>query len=1149
MRENANRDSNSGAMRSARVSPNQAGGGCGGGGQAIGSTNGVKSTGTPATVHKIAVLPDVDADNKDGLQQTKTIMSSIEDHQNGNATKGGLKSILRKETRYPTPEPNTGLIDFVQRIFSPEFDSPALERVYCRYFSSQKRSSLLYLLCLMLIINASLIIMYSINLSSNTSVQVNRIILSSVFLVASLLILCVFVCGGKRREKSVAFCRMLWFLMFLQLLLDLALDYSPLAPSDSIGMFIFFIYITYNVFPLRLYSCVVICLIATICHTAFVGVLGKANEKYIGKQLGANVLLLLAANVIGLINYIVTDVNQRKAFMETREALQVKVSLEQQNKEQRRLLLSVLPDHLAAKIIKDMKNDGRLLEQESGFRGIYIDKHRSCSILFADIVGFTSYSSTVPAEELIVMLNELFANFDKLAKKNNCDRIKILGDCYYCIGGLNDKQMDAAKHAVDSVEMGLDMVDHIKKVREQTKVTVLDMRVGIHSGNVLAGILGQRKWQFDVWSNDVTLANKMESSGIPGKVHITETTFDLVKDLYDVTPGEGDKRCEYIKEKSITTFLVTSRKKEDLQPADLMEVQLQKKEPEKPLRKFSRIAQVARISSAARRKRSTAEQHQQQHNNHHRESSDTMIVADETTVAGPLMGRRKDQDEEELNTMLTDALEQRRDHYKNIFKWLTLGFAEKSVEEQYHREKRSYSTLALSCTLIVILASFFVELVLLRQLYHNYLTFALSFVLILVLVILTSAERFNEKVPSFFVLLSKILHYSTPIRNVVTCFCLLLIIGAEVADMVKCSHATYNNGTVFLVPKSEYCEYPLYFSFNGILILITISAMVQLSFILKTLLMVTNITLYIVCYLVFIPASFDYYDAVIYSAVDSKSFVPKKAFVSVVLGVCFLILVFHSRQVEMTSRRLMLWKKEAHDKKEEVQVLRARNEKLMENILPVHVCEHFLLNQERDETELYSRSYDTVGVMFASIPSFSEYYTEDSINKDGIECMRLLNEIISDFDEALSDARFKNIEKIKTVNSTFMAASGLFEEPSPNRDQWQHLVDLADFALTLKSKLDSMNESTFNNFELRIGMAQGPVVAGVIGAKKPHYDIWGNTVNISSRMESTGKPGVIQVLKDTYELLSTRGFEFEQRGFVFVKGKGNLLTYYLTKRA
>ena len=131
-----------------------------------------------------------------------------------------------------------------------------------------------------------------------------------------------------------------------------------------------------------------------------------------------------------------------------------------------------------------------------------------------------------------------------------------------------------------------------------------------------------------------------------------------------------------------------------------------------------------------------------------------------------------------------------------------------------------------------------------------------------------------------------------------------------------------------------------------------------------------------------------------------------------------------------------------------------------------------------------------------------------------------------------------------------MAASGLNPSQVCRTDdpvlvKWAHLSLLVEFALELKKALQGINEQSFNHFVLKMGINHGPITAGVIGARKPHYDIWGNTVNVASRMESTGKAGAIQVTEETCGILQTFGFTFEQRGLVVVKGKGQLMTYYL----
>ncbi|TKS77558.1 Adenylate cyclase type 6 [Collichthys lucidus] len=269
-----------------------------------------------------------------------------------------------------------------------------------------------------------------------------------------------------------------------------------------------------------------------------------------------------------------------------------------------------------------------------------------------------------------------------------------------------------------------------------------------------------------------------------------------------------------------------------------------------------------------------------------------------------------------------------------------------------------------------------------------------------------------------------------------------------------------------------------------------------------------------------------------------------KVMTPVILTVFVLALYLHGQQVESTARLDFLWKLQATEEKEEMEELQAYNRRLLHNILPKDVAAHFLARERRND-ELYYQSCECVAVMFASISNFSEFYVELEANNEGVECLRLLNEIIADFDEIISEERFRQLEKIKTIGSTYMAASGL-NDSTYDREGRSHILALADYAMRLREQMKYINEHSFNNFQMKIGLNMGPVVAGVIGARKPQYDIWGNTVNVASRMDSTGVPDYIQVTTDLYHVLVNNGYQLDCRGVVKVKGKGEMTTYFLT---
>jgi len=178
---------------------------------------------------------------------------------------------------------------------------------------------------------------------------------------------------------------------------------------------------------------------------------------------------------------------------------------------------------------------------------------------------------------------------------------------------------------------------------------------------------------------------------------------------------------------------------------------------------------------------------------------------------------------------------------------------------------------------------------------------------------------------------------------------------------------------------------------------------------------------------------------------------------------------------------------------------------LLRNILPEHVAD--VLKRH----EGYSQTYENVGVIFAKISNFDDFY--DEAYEGGREFLRVLNELMGDFEELFDTPKYKDVEKIKTIGSCLMASAGLNKEKrDQNSDPKAHLYALMDFSMDLLKKLAQFNRDMLSfQFEMEIGYNFGEVTAGVVGTTKLLYDIWGDAVNVASRMYSTGVHGKIQV--------------------------------------
>jgi class 3 adenylate cyclase len=213
-----------------------------------------------------------------------------------------------------------------------------------------------------------------------------------------------------------------------------------------------------------------------------------------------------------------------------------------------------------------------------------------------------------------------------------------------------------------------------------------------------------------------------------------------------------------------------------------------------------------------------------------------------------------------------------------------------------------------------------------------------------------------------------------------------------------------------------------------------------------------------------------------------------------------------------------------------LEVERARSEGLLRNMLPASITERL-----KQREEVIADAVPQVTVLFADIADFTAH-AERSPPKATVA---LLNDLFSQFD-ALTEAR--GLEKIKTVGDAYMVAGGL---PDPMPD---HAGAAAELALEMLSVAARQRLPDGGPVRLRIGLHTGPVVAGVIGRRRFSYDLWGDTVNTASRMETTGVPGCIQVTERTHDLLGER-YLFQERGLIRVKGKGKMRTYFLSGRA
>ncbi|KAM6423797.1 adenylate cyclase type 9 [Liasis olivaceus] len=959
-------------------------------------------------------------------------------------------------------------------------------------------------------------------------------------------------------------------------------------------------------------------------------------------ELLGKALLHLCIHATGVHLFIMSEVRSRSTFLKVGQSIMHGKDLEVEKALKERMIHSVMPRIIADDLMKqgDDESENSVKRHSTSspksrkkkpsiqktpivFRPFKMQQIEQVSILFADIVGFTKMSANKSAHALVGLLNDLFGRFDRLCEDTKCEKISTLGDCYYCVAGCPEPRAD---HAYCCIEMGLGMIKAIEQFCQEKKEMV-NMRVGVHTGTVLCGILGMRRFKFDVWSNDVNLANLMEQLGVAGKVHISEATAKYLDDRYEMEDGKVTERVGQSvvadQLKGLKTYLISGLKKKETHCScsQTLLPGLEAGDRSKP----QGASSSENVDGSAKALKHL-EKNKICHSCSATFSPGCAVSVEEgaiqngcqddhkTSTKSPGGGSPKSRNgllsppqEEKLSnsqTSLYEMLQEKGrwvgaslDHsallplrFKNIrektdahfvdvikedslmkdyfFKppinKLSLNFLDQDLEMAYrssYQEEvirrvpvKTFASATFSSLLDVSLsATVFLILSVTCFLKHGAVASppppaAVAVVVVAVLlevVSLTVSIRMAFFLEDMMVCTKRLLELIAGwlprhfIGAILISLPALAVFSHFTSEFETNIYSTMFMCSAVLIAIVQYCNFCQLSSWmrsslatlvGGVLLLLLYVSLCPASFLEESNLVSPR------------NASF-IQNGCNRSALDEFRRPADLIGQEVILGFFLLLLLvwFLNREFEVSYRLHYHGDVEADLHRTKIQSMRDQADWLLRNIIPYHVAEQLKVSQS------YSKNHDSGGVIFASIVNFSEFYEENY--EGGKECYRVLNELIGDFDELLSKPDYSSIEKIKTIGATYMAASGLnASQCQDSSNPHAHLQTLFEFAKEMMRVVDDFNNNMlWFNFKLRIGFNHGPLTAGVIGTTKLLYDIWGDTVNIASRMDTTGVECRIQVSEESYRILHKMGYDFDYRGTVNVKGKGQMKTFLYPK--
>lgn len=913
----------------------------------------------------------------------------------------------------------------------------------------------------------------------------------------------------------------------------------------------------------------------------------------------SRLLFHVCLNISGITTAYLSQMRLHDTFWHIGQCVLTRKILDLERDVEQKTIHSMMPERFVDELLSAKVQIAFMVNQEvrmgsenipPGFRTISLPftvyRMDRVSILFADIVGFTQFSSGLTASQLVGILNDIFCKFDDMALKYNCEKIATLGDCYFCVSGCPEP---SANHADNCVDMGLSIFNSLREYREATG-HLIKMRVGIHTGSVLCGVMGTKRFKFDVWSHDVTISNRIESVGIPGKVLVSSATKTNLSSIFVTEEANIPNRPA---ELSSMKLYFASRRMRMIAPGPTAHVWKQKiksidmfskgvdVEPS-PVKKQQVSNRSACCSCMKKRSHIIPAEitfDASQPTNSLRDSlsrqSHLQRCVSYTEIANP----RVDQ-QEMIDTEIVKLMEEQEVNIDTYFdprvKFVTLRFEHAELEKRYrdygrdlvdpqsgelvdlgfHLTKLSYLTDAFSLFFIFMFimvgsavnlagGSAFSEEA--QPLYQPWLViFIFGLVFESVILVHISAVFFPKRFHKRFVRFAQFI-INWYVRLVVAVLLVYYPMTIVVVSLTKCY------GTGFTSTEDlTHVQMGFYIT---IVVLISSINFMEISYLAKVvgsflsalLIIVLLVAVHLRVCAKLLPTEQDSVDVpnrtyTLESSTDVltnyyvRHIAPEAA---ILLMLIVVLLTIVNRMSETNVRLSFMGRIEAAAQKQVTRQQKNQVEWLLFNIIPPQVA------LELRSTGRYSRNHDCVGVIFASIVNFSDFTRKQSDGDE--ESFRLLNRIIRELDGLLDKQQFSTIQKIKTIGSTYMAASGL-DLSNSSTGNVTHLVQLIDFSLQLGDVLRRVSILVPGFvFLLRVGFNYGPVTSGVVGSRKLMYDIWGDTVNVASRMDTTGQVFKLHMPEECLKLLSPY-VSWESHKVINVKGKGNMRTIFVTGR-